>query len=142
MIINAFVGRWRFLSNFAPVDVELDGLTYPSVEHAYQAAKTLDRAERGPIAHAQTAGIAKRLGRRVTMRPDWDTIKRDVMLDLLRQKFAKTYMGVKLLATGNAVLIEGNTWGDTYWGVCLGEGKNHLGLLLMQVRSELRGEIR
>jgi ribA/ribD-fused uncharacterized protein len=135
--IEQFRGEYEWLSNFYPVPVMYDAYVYRSVEHAYQAAKTLDPRERAAIRQCLTAGKAKRLGATVTLRADWDTARRGVMLILLRRKFQRADLRSKLLATGDAVLIEGNTWGDTYWGVCRGRGENVLGQLLEQVRAEL-----
>lgn len=136
--IESFQGEYRFLSNFWHVYVRYDGELYPTVEHAYQAAKTLNPEFRKAIAYA-TTGEAKRMGRQVPMRPDWDSIKIDVMRDLLRQKFTEEpELRELLLATGDAELIEGNTWGDYFWGVCNGEGQNNLGKLLMEIRDGLR----
>jgi N-glycosidase YbiA len=139
-LIYNFTGDYRFLSNFWPCQVMLDRLHYPSVEHAYQAAKTVHWAERAFIRkQCPKPGDAKSFGKLVTMRPDWDAIKLDVMGDLLRQKFAPfTPLAERLLATGDAKLVEGNTWGDTFWGRCRGKGKNHLGNLLMTIRQELK----
>ena len=80
--IESFAGEYRFLSNFYPCSVELDGETYPSVEHAYQAAKTLDMEERTVLRTTGPANIVKKLGKRVTMRPNWDQIKVSIMADL------------------------------------------------------------
>ena len=135
--IERFEEEYRWLSNFAPALVDYDGVSYPTVEHAYQAAKTMDGVERARIAAAASPGRARRLGRSVALRADWDVLKLDVMLDLLRQKFHLSEYRSKLLATGDSVLIEGNVWGDTFWGVCRGVGENHLGKLLMRVRCEL-----
>ena len=137
--ITSFTAANRFLSNFYPSRVELDGEEYPTVEHAYQAAKTLDIAERMTIAQILTAGAAKHFGKSVTMRPDWEVIKLAVMEDLLRQKLTNVTLAARLIATGDDELIEGKTWGDTFWGVCNGVGENHLGKLLMKIRSELNG---
>lgn len=137
--INSFTGEYRFLSNFWPATVELDGLEYRSTEHAYQAAKTTDAAQRRRIRESVKPGDAKRLGQKVTKRPDWEEVKLDVMLDVVRQKFTKhKELKEKLLATGNVILVEGNTWNDTFWGVCRGNGQNHLGKILMKVREELK----
>ena len=142
MMITSFQGTFAFLSNFFPIPVMLDGRTYPTVEHGFQAAKTEREEEREAIRWASTPGRAKRLGRKVALRPDWDAIKVDVMLDLLRQKFSDPVLHQRLLATGDAPLIEGNTWGDCFWGCVLEKGKwvgeNTLGRLLMQVRGELK----
>jgi ribA/ribD-fused uncharacterized protein len=136
MKITSFRGEFRWLSNFVPVVVQLDGLVYPSTEHAYQAAKTLDFAERTRIRTMETPGQAKRAGRLVTERPDWLLVKEVVMLDLTRQKYAsEPYRGL-LLATGHCEIEEGNTRGDVFWGVCRGKGQNKLGQIIMQVRQE------
>lgn len=135
-VIDSFRGKHRFLSNFLVHAVHLDGAAYLSVEHAFQAAKTLDHTKRKPFQELMTCSEAKHLGRRLPLRADWESVKDRVMLALLREKFAGSLKD-DLLATGKAKLIEGNTWGDTYWGVCRGEGMNMLGLLLMQVRHEL-----
>ena len=137
--ISDFRGEYRWLSNFHLVEVKLDGLPYPSTEHAYQAAKTLDIAERLMIQALPTCGQAKRTGQRLKLRDDWEQVKVSIMLDLLRQKFARgTLLGQQLDATGDRQLVEGNWWGDTFWGVCGGVGENQLGKLLMQVRAEGR----
>lgn len=136
--IGPFVGRWQFLSNFFPVEVVLDGVTFPSVEHAFQAAKSLSVEERSFIRDARSPGEAKRRARRVSIRDDWELVRDDVMLDLLRKKFAVPELRVLLLATGDRSIVELNDWADTYWGVCGGEGRNRLGELLEQVREELR----
>lgn len=140
MAIERFEGEHAFLSNFWPSRVKLDGmLYYPTVEHAYQAAKTENAAERRDVRMAFTPAQAKKLGQRVTLREHWnDGLKLEIMLDLLRQKFSfGSDLAGKLLNTGDEELIEGNTWRDTYWGVCQGVGENHLGKLLMKVRQEL-----
>ena len=134
--IDRFVGQYTFLSNFFIAPVKYEDATYASVEHAFQAAKTFDAWQRQRIALSETPGLAKLRGRRVPLRHDWEEVKDGVMLTLLRDKFSGS-LGNQLLATGDAKLVEGNTWGDTYWGVCSGEGMNMLGLLLMQVRHEL-----
>lgn len=138
--IIAFAGAYRFLSNFYPVHIVLDDESYASVEHAYQAAKTRDPEARAKIRRARSAGAAKHLGRRVPMRPDWEAVKIEVMKRLVRQKFrCDAELARALLATGDAELVEGNYWNDTFWGQCpVGNGFNHLGKILMEVRAELR----
>ncbi len=135
--INKFDGKYRFLSNFYPCKIELDGIRYPSVEHAFQAAKTLNIQERKNIAVCRSAADAKRIGRYVALRTNWDSIKVQVMLDLLRSKFKSLKLKQKLIDTSDSLIVEGNTWNDTFWGQCDGVGKNMLGKLLMQVRSEI-----
>lgn len=137
--ILEFKGAYRFLSNFWQCDVEYDGVTYPSAEHAYQAAKTKDIRERLRIKALDKPGQAKRAGRRVTLRGDWEDVKLDVMYEVLNAKFFHNASLAKaLIETGDSLLVEGNSWGDTFWGVYLGSGQNHLGQLLMRVRAELR----
>jgi len=126
------------LSNFSPAPVDYDDTTYPTVEHAYQAAKTLDMAQREKILNAKTPAMAKRYGKKVTLREDWDQIKMQVMRDLLDQKFAcMTAEAEMLKETGTTPLVEGNWWGDEFWGVCKGVGENHLGKILMEIRDYL-----
>lgn len=135
-MIDSFSGKYRFLSNFYPAKVSLDGWDFPTVEHAFQAAKTLDSNKRRQIQQAASPGDAKRLGRTVNLRADWEDVKIDVMRQLLRRKFADPFLLSQLLATGTEELIEGNWWRDTFWGVCNGVGENHLGKLLMEIRDE------
>ena len=139
-MIERFDGEYAFLSNFWPSPIVLDRITYPTVEHAFQAAKADNRLERERIAALPTPGAAKRAGRKVALRPDWDRIKVEVMEDLVRRKFADPELAERLLATGAAELVEGNTWNDRFWGVCRGQGRNELGKILMRVRAELRGK--
>ena len=137
--IFEFQGEYRWLSNFWPAPVTFDGLHFPSVENAYQAAKT-DKCNRSQF-QTCTAGQAKRLGRTVEVREDWERVRVDVMRDLIAQKFAPgTALSEKLLGTGDQEIIEGNRWGDTFWGVCQGHGQNWLGRLLMEHRLRLRSQ--
>lgn len=136
--IDEFKGEYWFLSNFYPAQVQLNGVYYPTVEHAYQAAKTRDPKERKLILKQKTPGRAKRAGRKIIRRKDWKSIKVVTMEYLVWQKFKNNErLARKLLDTGNAQLIEGNTWKDTFWGVYNGQGKNKLGKILMEVRSKL-----
>lgn len=138
-LIAYFGGRHRFLSNFYPSPIKLGELEYPTVEHAYQAAKANNEGDHTWVADSKTPGEAKRRGRRCNIRSDWEQVKLDVMYDCVKAKFAQNPELLKLLlATGDDLLEEGNNWGDTFWGVCNGRGKNHLGKILMRVREELR----
>lgn len=138
-LILKFEGPFYFLSNFYdPALVDYLGAIYPTTEHAYQAAKSLDPMVRKRIREAKRPHDAKKKGRAIELRPDWEEVKDDVMLELLRQKFKTPELRQKLVETGDAYLEEGNWWGDVYWGVCKGKGLNKLGLLLMQVRREVR----
>ncbi len=137
--ITRFSGEHSFLSNFYPSEVELDGMRYPTVEHAYQAAKTIDHEEREIVRSSTTPGMAKKLGKHVTIRNDWDVIKIDIMKHLVMQKFMNHPRNAELLiSTGDIDLIEGNWWGDTFWGTCNGRGENHLGKILMDVRQIIK----
>ena len=140
-MIASFTGTYKFLSNFYPCSIEYDGIVYPTLEHAYQAAKTEDNEERLEILECNTAGRAKRMGQKVTLRADWEDIKLDVMLELLRTKFKNKKLRMWLITTGDATLIEGNYWHDNFYGECYcagcgGNGQNHLGKHLMFVRKE------
>ena len=136
-MIKEFKGKYRWLSNFALCEVELnDGFTYPSVENAYQASKSLLKNEREKFTFL-TPGQAKRAGKKVTQRDDWDYLKAFIMYNLNKQKYSKEPFKSKLLATGDEEIQEGNHWGDTFWGICNGEGENHLGKIIMDIRSEL-----
>lgn len=130
------------LSNFYSCSVVMDGSQYPSVEHAYQAAKTLNLESRVPLQAASLSSAgAKKVGAKLALRADWESVKLQVMESLLRQKFrTDTAPGQFLLNTRDAPLVEGNTWGDTFWGVCKGVGHNHLGRILMEIREHLRQE--
>lgn len=137
--IIAFRGAYSFLGNFYPSVVLFDGELYPTVEHAFQAAKTYDDFERHVIRLVGPPAQAKRRGRQVSLVPGWNFKRDGVMYDLVATKFSVHHdLRDRLLNTGNAHLQEGNTWGDRYWGTADGVGENKLGQILMDVRSELR----
>lgn len=136
-MIDSFQGQYRFLSNFYPCTIVYEGIEYQTTEHAYQAAKTLDIERRKYISQLETPGHAKRAGKNVKLRSDWENVKSQVMYDICKLKFSKPQFAEKLKGTGSQELVEGNTWNDTYWGVCRGRGKNTLGKILMQIRSEI-----
>lgn len=141
-MIDRFSGANRFLSNFfvLPKSIPHDGILYPTTEHAYQAAKTLDFRERWKISQipATQAGKAKQVGRKTSLRPDWEKSKTRIMYELTLLKFVLNHdLRCKLMDTYPSRLIEGNTWGDTFWGVCNGVGENKLGTILEVVRQQL-----
>lgn len=136
MVIDSFSGDYRFLSNFYAHTVKVDGLVFKTSEHAYQAAKCKFPEDRKEFTFFSAPGIAKRVGRQVAIRDDWEQVKLVEMEKILRVKFADQSLKRRLLATAPHDLIEGNTWGDTYWGVCAGVGRNHLGRILMQIRAD------
>ena len=136
-VIDQFRGEFHWLSNFYSCPVPFEGLTFDSSEAAFQAAKCLDMKERERFL-GLSGGQAKRLGRRVELRSDWETVKIEIMRQVLKSKFTQNpELREKLIATGDTELIEGNNWNDRFWGVCRGVGQNHLGKLLMEVRAEL-----
>jgi ribA/ribD-fused uncharacterized protein len=140
--ITAFQGEYRFLSNFWPCYMEYDNMLYPTAEHAYQAAKVGDPAIKARISHCDTPAAAKDYMTEYANQAgiDWTIEKKlAVMEELLGIKFGgmNPFLTRALLATGDTLLIEGNTWGDTFWGVCDNAGENNLGKLLMKIREEL-----
>jgi len=138
MAISEFIDEFDFLSNFYPAETMYDGIVYPTSEHAFAAAKSLDLSERDRILQEVTPGRAKRLGRRIELRRDWEDVKVRIMKQLVLDKFTRNSdLMMRLLETGSEELIEGNNWGDKFWGVCDGEGQNYLGIILMEVRDIL-----
>ena len=138
--IRCFDGPYAFLSNFYESPVTFGGLTYPTSESAYQAQKTLSGEEREAFTH-YSPGKAKRVGGKVDLRPDWNEVKLGLMEEIVRAKFTQnSEIAAQLIATGDRELIEGTTWHDVYWGIDLatGQGENHLGKILMQIRHELK----
>lgn len=141
-MINKFDGEYFFLSNFYYSPFVYDNITYPTVEHFFQAMKTLDRKERELIAKASTPGKAKRMGRKVKLREDWEEVKEEYMYIGLELKFTTHEdLQQKLIHTYPHYLVEGNTWHDNIWGDCSCEkcisisGRNKLGKLLMKIRA-------
>ena len=143
MSIRKFEGEYRFLSNFWPAPItDYEGILWPTVEHAYQGAKTLNKREKEGIRNAKTPGYAKRLGKIVTMRPDFNVRRITIMSELVLLKFTQhVSLREKLIATEPQILIEGNWWHDSFWGSCMCQdcniGENHLGKILMNIRTQL-----
>ena len=136
--INRFDGEYSFLSNFHPSPLTYEGINYPTVEHAFQAAKTLDKTERLRISKLPTPGQAKRAGQKVDLQDNWNSLRLKVMEELIYLKFQTNGELLTMLdATKERKLVEGNAWKDVYWGVYRGKGQNHLGKILMIVRKEL-----
>ena len=136
-MIASFRGNNFFLSNFYNAPVTIDGITYPNNECAFQAQKCMDNSQKMAFTRC-SASDAKHMGRRVTMRPDWNSIRVSVMQKSVDAKFAQnSQLAAMLKATGSEDLVEGNTWNDTFWGVCNGRGANNLGKCLMNTRNRL-----
>jgi len=147
-LINRFDGRYAFLSNFWAGDpFEWSGDTWQTAEHAFQAAKAAQPIDYFRIRDSATPGLAKKLGRKVKLTANWDKKKVSVMLDILRAKFCvqkQPAMAQRLVATKDARLVEGNTWGDVFWGVDAvnGVGQNQLGIALMATRGLVAAQLR
>lgn len=151
-IINSFEGKYRFLSNFADVEFEYDGIKYLNSEAAYQAQKTHDRSIREKFS-LMNAGKAKREGGKYSntikeLRSDWESVKYKEMLYILDAKFSQnTGLKEKLIATEDSILVEGNTWHDNIWGSCKCEGcknkkhNNYLGKTLTLLRQVYTGKM-
>lgn len=142
--IEEFQGKNRFLSNFYRSPFIIDGFVYETIEHFFHCMKTRDKQTRKWIKESHTAGEAKRRGRNVKLRPDWEEVKMGIMKKGLKAKFTQnSLLRQKLLETGEKLLEEGNSWGDSFWGVNKNPkrgrigGENHLGRLLMALRDEL-----
>lgn len=143
-MVRSFTGRYHFLSNFYSCEIVYKRRVWPTAEHLFQALKTESQMSRMRIRKLPTPAKAKRAGRQVVLRPNWDSIKLDVMRMVLYLKFQQDPMlKLKLLGTGAQILVEGNYWHDNFWGDCECKkcesitGKNRLGLLLMQLREKL-----
>lgn len=133
--ITKFRGDNLFLSNFYVAPVVYQGVRFENNEAAFQSAKC-------PSRMMDFCGLnpseAKKLGRRVVLRVDWEEVKLGVMYQVCKAKFTQNPdLAQKLIDTGDAELVEGNTWGDRIWGVCDGVGENNLGKILMRIREEL-----
>lgn len=141
MKIDSFRNEYFFLSNFYEAPVTYKGLTYRNNEAAFQAQKCANPKEREAFTKMNPSE-AKRAGRRVQLRKDWEKIKISVMTDIVKAKFEQnSNLAEKLLATGDACLEEGNDWGDRIWGTVNGQGANYLGNILMNTREQMkRGE--
>lgn len=138
-MIKEFQNEYRWLSNFAPCKIILEGVEYPSVEHAYMSAKSDDEDWKYFCSNPNNkAGDVKRQSKYIQLKRNWDSIKISVMEECVNQKFTQEPYKSKLLATGDVYLQEGNRWNDKFWGVCLktNKGENHLGKLIMNVRKK------
>ncbi len=145
-VIDKFKDDYGQFSNFYPVLVYYKGIHFPTVEHAYVAGKSTDPIFWMKIAQIpeDKAGKAKRLGRKIKLRKDWDIVKLSHMRQLLLQKFSYPSLKELLLSTMNIILIEGNNWHDNYWGDCHCPdceniiGQNQLGKMLMKIRGKIK----
>lgn len=138
--ILGFFDKYRFLSNFHMSPCAVDGITYPSSEHAYMAQKTHDIDVKNQLANEiHLCSDARKFGQTIHLRKDWEEVKYESMVACLVAKFSQNkILQAELIATGDKILEETNHWNDTYWGVCNGVGENNLGKALMHVRSKLK----
>ena len=146
-VIDSFEGRYQFLSNFYPEPVTLDGVTAPTAEHHYHAAKTTDPGTRSRVYATETPGKAKAMGRYIRTDSNWEASGRYLAMEaILRAKFSSPDLRAALLDTGTSLLVEGNNWHDQEWGDChcprhaKWPGKSTLGRMLMALRAEYRGD--
>lgn len=141
-MIGPFTKQYKFLSNFSSSPIRYQGITYPTVEHAFQAAKSPDESIRINISYLDTPAEAKKAGRYLKMSPDaireWNKKRISIMEEILRIKFQDPDLKDKLMATGSEELVEINTWYDKFWGVCNNQGENNLGKLLMKIREDYK----
>lgn len=143
-VIDRFRYEFVFLSNFYHCEITWHGFhpatsqQFASAEHAYQASKAQHVSEYDCVVNAPSASIAKKRGRKVTLKADFMQNRLQIMSSILLAKFSCAELAYKLCATEDAELIEGNDWGDTFWGVSHGVGTNHLGKLLMEHRTRLK----
>ena len=136
--ISSFQGKYRFLSNFYPSPIEINNILYPAVEHWYQANKALTERDHHFIRKQKTPEGAKQYGKLVTLKPGWQNVRLRVMIKGVWEKFAQNSdLRQRLIETHPMVLIEGNGWGDQFWGVSKGIGENHLGKILMLARDKI-----
>lgn len=143
-MISEFKEQFAFLSNFYHCEFVWNGFTWHSSECAYQAAKSINYNDWCAIAK-MSAGQSKRAGKKVKLRADWEQIKFHLMHEIVREKFLQNdHLKMLLIATGERLLEEGNSWGDRVWGISpanSGNGKNELGKILMAIRKELNGSL-
>lgn len=138
-MITEFQGEFRWLSNFAPCSIILDGIKYPSVEHAYMSAKSKENSWKLFCANTSSPGKVKKQSRSIKLIDGWDNLKVHIMKECLEQKYNQEPYRTKLLNTGEDYIQEGNRWNDKFWGVCLktNEGENTLGKLIMEIRRHI-----
>ncbi len=140
-MITEFQNEFRWLSNFTPVKITLNGLEFSSVEHAYMSEKSDDREWKLFCADSNNSpGAVKRKSKGIRLKRNWDSFKLEVMEKCLRQKFSQEPFRTKLKETGTQIIQEGNKWNDKFWGVCLktNQGENHLGKMIMKIRNEIQ----
>lgn len=132
---KAFTGKLEFLSNFYPARIVMGDLVFPTSEHLYNFMKMDTEEGRAAILSADTPLKAKRLSKKFHVREDWDAVKVNVMREVVGMKFNQHPELMAKLKKVKGQITEVNYWNDTFWGVCNGEGLNHLGKILMALRD-------
>ena len=137
-MINSFRNKYFFLSNFYEAPIIFDDVRYRNNEAAFQAQKCIDPEDRKKFSELDPS-TAKKMGRKIKLRSDWEDVKVDLMQKIVFAKFTQhPNLTIELLNTKDEELVEGNDWGDKIWGQVNGEGQNLLGKILMKVRDEIR----
>ena len=143
-MISRFKEKYNFLSNFSYSKIEYEGYTYMNVEAAFQAQKNESNVYKLGM-QFNDPSTAKKDGRIIELRPDWEQVKDNLMYEIVKAKFEQNdVLKTQLLNTNDEVLVEGNTWHDNYWGMCTCERctrknySNNLGKILMRIREELK----
>lgn len=137
-VIDNFDGQYEFLSNFYKSPFVFTGIKFFSVEHAFQCYKTIKNEDFNYVYESRNSYEAKKRGKSIKLREDWESVKILIMEKLVFSKFNQNYeIYDKLIKTYPKILIEGNTWGDRFWGICNHSGENMLGRILMKIRDEL-----
>lgn len=138
-MISSFRGEYGFLSNFYESVIFYNGMVFMNAEAAFQAQKSIHPKMRERFCRLN-GSQAKKLGRSVSLREDWNEVRIPIMRRILELKFSNPQLKELLLSTGNEELVEGNTWGDKFWGTCNGIGENNLGKLLMEIRESIKNK--
>lgn len=138
--ITSFTGEYDWLSNFYPCKIKYHGYEFLCLEGAYQLCKLPDEMVNDHIKEYAilTGAQAKKKAKLLPIREDFHIKKYEIMRFLISLKFQDPVLKAKLINTGDCELIEGNWWGDTYWGICNGNGHNYLGKILMELRSNFK----
>ena len=138
--IYQFQDEYRWLSNFSKCPITINDITYPSIEHAYQSAKSPLNSWKSFCSTTPSPAIIKKHSRNIKLIKNWEDVKVNIMRGCLIQKYSQEPYKSLLLKTGNAYIQEGNSWGDVFWGVDIHtkKGQNTLGKLIMEIRNELQ----
>jgi len=137
-----FNGETHPLSNFYPAKINVDGKIYKTAEHYYQSEKATNTMDKSRVMQAESPSNARRIGKQIKKRADFDEIKDIIMYKGVKAKFTQNVeVKAYLLATGDRYLIEDASF-SPYWGTGYNDmGENKMGKMLMQIRDELKQEM-